>query len=234
MAYPIMMLVFGIGAVAFILTAVMPKITRIFVDTEQVLPAPTAFIMQLSDILIHWWAWILLVLLVFIFTVKQWVKTENGKKFICELQLKVPLLGEMWLKEDLARFSRTMALLIESGVSIITAMKLSIPTVLNMFVGAQLLKCQEGLLAGRSFGDQIKNMSLIPDIMGDLISVGEETGALVPSLTDVADNYEQEINDCVKVMTTLFEPIMIVFIGAIIGFLVIAMLLPIFQMDIFS
>lgn len=232
--YPLMMLIFGIGAVVFILTSVMPKITQIFIDSNQILPVPTKIIMTISDILVYWWAWVIIAVLMIIFMVKQWLKTKGGQLFLHDLQLKLPFFGMLWLKEDLARFSRTMALLIDSGVSIVAAMKLAIPTVRNVFVQFELTKCQEELVAGRSFGEQIKYMTLIPDMMGDLIAVGEESGSLAPSLRDVAENYEQEIDDAVKIMTTLFEPIMIVVIGAIIGFVVIAMLLPIFQMDILS
>ncbi len=125
-------------------------------------------------------------------------------------------------------------MLVEGGVSIITAIRLAIPTVANIFIRQELIVCQEQLLAGRSFGAQIKQMPLIPNVMGDLIAVGEEAGSLAPSLIDVAENYEQEVNDHIRMMTTLFEPLMIIVVGALIGFIVIAMLLPIFQMDIFA
>jgi type II secretory pathway component PulF len=234
LAYPIMMLICGIGAAVFILTSVMPKITRVFLDTRQALPGPTTAVIWLSNFLIQYWMWLALAILVVIFLTKQWIKTKPGEVFFYTLMLKTPWLGDVWIKEDLARFSRTMALLIESGVSIVTAMNLSIPTVFNIFVREQLSQCRDGMLAGRSFGEQIKQMSLIPDVMGDLIAVGEEAGSLAPSLTDVADNYEQEINDYIKIVTTLFEPLMIVIVGSLIGFIVIAMLMPIFQMDIFA
>jgi len=234
LVYPMMMLMCGIGATIFILTSVMPKITRIFLDTRQALPKSTVIIMWTSDFLIQYWAWLALVILVVVFLMKQWFKTKSGEEFFYTAMLKMPVWGDIWLKEDLARFSRTMAVLVESGIPIITAMNLSIQTVSNIFLQEQLRRCQEGMIAGRSLGDEIRQMSLIPDVMGDLIAVGEEAGSLAPSLADVADNYEREIHDAIKVMTTLFEPIMILVVGAVIGFIVIAMLLPIFQMDIFA
>ena len=234
LAYPVMMLICGIGAAAFILTSVMPKITKIFVDIHQDLPGPTVVVVTLSNFLVQYWAWVLVGILAFIFVAKQWIKTKSGQQALYSFRLRAPLMGEIWLKEDLARFARTMALLIESGVPVVRAMRLSIPMVSNIFIQEQLVKCQEELVAGRSFGQQIKRMSLIPDVMGDLISVGEEAGTLVPSLLDVAENYEQEDNDYIKIMTTLFEPLIIIVVGALIGFTVIAMLLPIFQMDIFA
>lgn len=234
LVYPLMMLIFGMGAVAFILTSVMPKITRVFLDTQQTLPFPTRVVMSISDILVHGWGWILAGLLITMALLRQWIKSEHGRRLLCRIQLGVPFLGELWKKEDLSRFSRTMALLIESGVPIVTAMKLSIPIVSNVFIREELSVCQAELVSGRSFAEQIKQMRLIPDIMGDMIAVGEEAGSLGLSLDDIADHYEQEIGDALKIMTTLFEPLMIVVIGAVIGFVVIAMLMPIFQMDMFA
>jgi len=113
-------------------------------------------------------------------------------------------------------------------------MRLAVPTVSNVFIQQQLFKCQEELVAGRSLGAQIKKMSLIPDLMGDVISVGEESGSLVQSFNDIADNYDQDVRELIQIMTTVFEPLMIIVVGAGIGFVVIAMLLPIFQMDILA
>jgi len=234
LVYPLMMLLFGMAAVAFILTSVMPKITRVFLDTQQILPLPTRIVMRISDILVHGWGWIFAGALIIGVLFRQWKATDHGRRMLCRVQLRIPFLSELWKKEDLSRFARTMALLIESGVPIITAMKLSIPIVSNVLIREELTACQEELVAGRSFAEQIKQMTLIPDIMGDMLAVGEEAGSLGLSLNDIADHYEQEIGDAVKVMTTLFEPVMIVLIGALIGFVVIAMLMPIFQMDMFA
>jgi type II secretory pathway component PulF len=135
---------------------------------------------------------------------------------------------------DIARFCRTLALLLKSGLPILRAIEVAVPTLDNNFVKRDLLLCVQGLTAGDSLGMCLKRSHIIPDMVSQLIAVGEESGSLIESLGDIAESYEQEINESTKFMTTLLEPIMILSIGVVVGFIVFAMLLPIFQMDLLA
>ncbi len=231
--YPAVMFVFGIATVVFILTSVMPKIIGLF-GTAQKLPAPTVFVMKLSHILVHYWPWITVGSILGVLIFQKWSKTANAQIWWSNLCLKIPMAGDFLLKVDLARFSRTFALLIQSGVSVVRAVKLSVPVVTNVFIRVQLIKCHEDLVAGRSFAQALKQMSLIPAMMTQMLSIGEESGALTESLTGLAESYEEDIDEGVRLMTTLIEPFMIVLVGGVIALIIIAMLLPIFQMDIMA
>ncbi len=234
LAYPIFMAVFGLGTVSFILISVMPKITTLFENFDQALPLSTQVVMALSDFLIHNWVWVVISVLVLVALIKQWDKTKEGRLYKSQVTLGLPLFGDFLLKVELARFCRTLQMLLKSGISIVRAIQLSTPVVENEVIAGELRKCQDDLLGGRSLGQSLKEMKVVPPMLGDLIAVGEESGSLSASLNDIADTYEQETNEFIKLMTTLLEPAMILAVGAMIGLIVIAMLLPIFQLDVFA
>ncbi len=233
-AYPIFMGIFGLGTVIFILTYVMPNITSIFVNFDQALPLPTQIVMAVSDFLIGNWLWMLAGSIVIAALIKQWDRTKEGRLYKSQVLLNIPFLGAFILKVELARFCRTLQLLLKSGIPIVRAMQLSTPVVGSQVIARELLKCQDDLLAGRSLGGSFKDLCIVPSMLGDLIVVGEESGSLSATLNDIADTYEQETNESIKLLTTLLEPAMILAVGSIIGVIVIAMLLPIFQLDIFA
>ncbi|MFA5261151.1 MAG: type II secretion system F family protein [Candidatus Omnitrophota bacterium] len=234
LAYPLLMLLFGIGSIIFTLTYVLPKITTLYDSFNQSLPAPTLVVMNASVFLLKYGVGLIVGILVIVFFFKQWIKTSAGKGWLSQASLAAPLWGEFALKVEIARFARALRLLIHSGVSVVRAFQFSIPVVDNTLIFAQLKKCQEELIAGHSFGETLRQSPVIPDMVGHLISVGEESGSLSDTLEDIADNYEQDTNETIKIMTTLLEPLLIVGVGAVLGFIVIAMLLPIFQLDVFA
>ncbi len=234
LAYPILMALLGAGTVIFILTFVMPKMMNLYENFKQTLPVSTTFLIGLSVFLLNHAASIIVGVVFFFFIFQKWGNTKQGKRFKSQIKLKVPYLGNFLLHIELARFCRTLELLLKSGVTIVRAMQLSIPIINNDLIREQLMKCQEDLIAGRSLSQSIKEKSLIPSMMGDLISVGEESGNLSETIHDIAESYEQETNEIIKIMTTLLEPLMILTIGLIVGFIVMAMLLPIFQLDVLA
>ena len=234
LAYPLLMLLFGVGSIVFTLTYVLPKITTLYDNFNQSLPVPTIVVMHASAFLLKYGLWLITGIFILVLLIKQRVQTVSGKRWVSQMILSAPFWGEFALKVEIARFTRALRLLIHSGVSIVRAFQLAIPVVDNTLVFAQLKKCQEDLVAGRSFGETLRQAPLIPDMVGHLISVGEESGSLSDTLLDIADNYEQDTNETVKIMTTLLEPLLIIVVGAVLGFVVIAMLLPIFQLDVFA
>jgi type II secretory pathway component PulF len=234
LTYPAFMLVMGVSTVIFILTFVMPRLSGLFSDLGKDLPWPTVVVLNISASMRTAGGWGLLAFLFLIFMILQWGKTQSGRIALSRVTLSIPFLRTFFLKMDLARFCRTLALLLKSGLPIIRSIEIAVPTLDNNFVKRDILQCVQGLTAGQSLGICLKQSALIPDMMSQLITVGEESGALTESLSDIADTYEQEIGESTKFMTTLLEPVMILSVGLIIGFIVFAMLLPIFQMDLLA
>ena len=233
-AYPILMVVFGVGTIIFVLTFVMPKISAMYVSLNQALPTATVIVMNISQFLIQQGLWLLLGLFVMIFGLKQWAKTAAGQVALNQMKIALPFLGPFWTRVEVARFTRAMRLLLQSGISIVRAIQLSIPVVNNELIRRQFRTCQDELIAGRSFGETLKRCPLVPELVGHLIAVGEESGSLIETLGDITESLEQETAEKIRVMTALLEPVMIIVVGAIVGFIVIAMLLPIFQLDVFA
>ncbi len=234
LAYPLFMLFFGVASIIFTLTYVLPKITILYDSFNQSLPLPTLLVMNISAFLLKYGTALVAGVLVLAFLTKHWFTTDAGKLWLSRASLAAPFWGGFTLKVEIARFARALRLLLHSGISVVRAFQFSIPVVNNILIWTQLKKCQEELIAGRSFGETLRQSPLIPEMVGHLISVGEESGSLIETLEDIADNYEQDTDEAVKIMTTMLEPILIVGVGAVLGFIVIAMLLPIFQLDVFA
>lgn len=234
LVYPLLMLLFGAGSIVFTLTYVLPKIATLYDSFNQSLPVPTVVVINMSAFLLKYGLAVMTGVLALVFLGRGWFKTAPGKRWLSQVSLAVPFWGEFTLKVEIARFARALRLLLHSGVSVVRAFQFSIPVVNNTLIFTQLKKCQEDLIAGRSFGEALRQSPLIPEMVGHLISVGEESGSLSGTLEDIADNYEQDTNEAIKIMTTMLEPILIVGVGAVLGFIVLAMLLPIFQLDVFA
>lgn len=234
MIYPAFMLIIGTCTVIFILTFVMPKMALIFKDAGQALPWPTRVVLSVS----HWvqtsglWAFCGLILAAG--ALGRFRSTLRGSIIAGQLVLNLPLVRDFVLKVDLARFTRTMALLLESGLPIVRAMELAVPTVHNPQLKRDLLLCIQDLTGGESMGKCLGRSALIAPMVVQLIAVGEETGSLQGALRDIAESYEAEVNESTRAMTTVLEPAMILLVGTVVGFIVFAMLLPIFSMDIMA
>jgi len=231
LVYPLFMGGVGVVTVYFILTFVLPRMAPLFDSLGTDLPLPTLIMLNISAFLTKGW-WILLIAIVGLsLSLYRWQQSQAGKRVISRMLIHLPLMGPIILKTELARFARSFVLLLKSGISIVNSLQIAIPILGNELIKNYLLKCKEDLISGGSLGESIQQFEEIPSMMGHLISVGEESGNLNEVLTELANTYEQEADEKIKLMTTLFEPIMILLIGIIIGFIVFAMLLPIFQMD---
>jgi len=234
LAYPVLMLVVGIGTIYFILSFVMPKMAGLFNSIGESLPLPTKILLSLSSFLSKGGLWILLVAGILGLLAYRMNRSKKGRKSSSRFVLHLPLFGEIILKTQLSQFCRTMELLLRGGVSIIRALQISIPILSNEIIKEHLMQCKTDLTEGGSFGASIRKYPEIPPMMGHLISVGEESGNLTEVLTELAEDYERETNEKIKILTTLLEPIMILTIGLVVGFIVFAMLLPIFQIDVLA
>ncbi|MFA5060675.1 MAG: type II secretion system F family protein [Candidatus Omnitrophota bacterium] len=234
LAYPVVMGVVGLATIVFILTFVMPRITNLFIEAGESLPLPTKILMQASDALRTGWFWILLVVVVAGILLDRWAKTNAGRLSLSVFKLQLPLFGNLILKSELARFAKTLELLLKSGVQIIKAIDIALPILSNEKIRQELSGLKKDLESGSTLGHGLKHSKIVPSIMVNFIVVGEEAGLLEEALRDVAASYEQETDEIIKTLTTLLEPAMILAVGLIVGFIVIAMMLPIFQMDVLA
>ena len=234
MAYPILMALVGVATVVFMLTFVMPRLMGIFSNLGQNLPLPTRILLAISQGLRHWWPWIILSIAGVILLIRQQLKTKMGRLSWSILKLHIPIFGKFALKSDLACFSRTLELLIKSGLPILRALQISVQVLNNEVIKDKLIKSYGDLEQGGSFGRSMKDSKLLPMFMVNLISVGEESGNLANALSEVADSYERDTDEMIRIMSSLLEPLMILAMGLIVGFIVVAMLLPIFEINMMA
>jgi len=234
LAYPILMTIVGSGTIFFMLTFVMPRLMRIFTRIDQELPAPTQFLISLSTALQQGWMWLIIGIIAFIIFMKQGSKTKVQKVFMSRLKLRLPIVGTLIYKSELALFNRTLELLVKSSIPILKAIKTAIPILNNTVIQDELLKSYKDLEEGNSFGKSLAQSKVFPKFMTSLIIVGEESGRLDEALGEIAGTYERDMDEAVKVMTSLLEPILILVMGLIVGFIVVAMLLPIFEINMMS
>ena len=232
--YPAVMLMVGISTVIFILTFVMPKVTVIFLNASQQLPWPTQVVMTLSHALKYTGLPLLFLMAIAAIVFNRWRRTATGRMVLVQVMIKVPLLKDFILKADLARFTRTLQLLLESGLPIIRAIETAVPTIRHPLLRSQLLIAAQQINGGESLGNALATVTLFEPLMVGQIAVAEESGNLSEALGDLAQMYENDVDVTTKSMTVLMEPVMIVVVGAIVGFMVFAMLMPIFSMDIMA
>jgi type II secretory pathway component PulF len=230
LAYPVLMAIVGIGTVVFMLTFVMPRLTGIFTSMGSTLPLPTRILISTSAYLRQPWVWLVTFSL---FLYIRWqLRVKALRLPLSAFQLRIPVLGNFILKAELTRFSRTLELLIKNGIPILRAIDISIPVLENEAIKNELRKNYKDLEQGGSFGKSLKNSSnIFPLFMSNLISVGEESGRLDGALAEVANSYERDTDEAIKILSSLLEPLMILVMGLIVGFIVVAMLLPVFQIN---
>ncbi|HQP10813.1 MAG TPA: type II secretion system F family protein, partial [Candidatus Omnitrophota bacterium] len=234
LAYPALMTIVGGGTIVFMLTFVMPRLMRIFARLEQELPAPTQFLLNVSDALRHGWFWLLIGLAAVVFLFRQGAKTKAQQVFLSRLKLRLPVFGAFYHKSELGRFCRTLELLIQSSIPILSALKVAVPILNNTLIRDELIKSAKDLEEGSSFGKSLGRSKMFPMFMTSLIVIGEESGRLDEALGEIASAYERDTDEMIKVMTSLLEPVLILVMGLIVGFLVMAMLLPIFEINMMA
>ena len=234
LAYPILMAIVGLGTIVFMLTFVMPRLMRIFINLGEKLPLPTRILISISQFLRQWWFWIILILAIIILLIRKQAKTKTGKLSFSLFKLHLPIFGRLILKAELSRFSRTLELLIRNGISILKAIDIAIPVLENEIIKGQLRQSYKELEQGGSLGKSLKNSKIFPLFMSNLISVGEESGKLDEALAEVAGNYEHDTDEAIRIMSSLIEPLMILGMGLIVGFIVVAMLLPVFEINVMA
>ena len=230
MTYPVAVVTIAIAVVVIIMVKVIPVFSAMYDGLGSKLPYPTLVCMALSKALINY-SWLFIIGTVLIVVgLKQYYKTPSGRLQIDALMLKIPIIGDLLRKVAVARFCRTLGTLISSGVPILEGMDITARTAGNMVVQNAILKSKDAVEQGRNISAPLAETKVFPPMVVQMVGVGEATGALDAMLSKVADFYEDEVDNAVANLTSLMEPIMIAMLGGIIGFIVIAMYLPIFNL----
>lgn len=231
LAYPVLMTLIGAVVLFLLLTFIVPSISAIFADMNQVLPAPTRFLLAISGIFKSYW-WALAAGVVGIIVALQAFKrTEKGMRVIDKAMLRTPLVGGLARKMAVARFSRTLGSLLENGVSVLSALEIVKNIVGNVVLSEAIEKAGKEVGKGQAMGKALSEFDVFPPLSIQMIQVGEQSGELEGMLYKIADVYEGEVESAVLSLTSLLEPLMILFMGVIVGFIVLSICLPIFEMN---
>lgn len=230
MTYPIISLCIALIVLAVMLIFVVPVFEEMFADFGSALPAPTQFVVDMSEFAQRNFIYILGGLFLLIYAIKRIYKTEKGQEKIDELLLKMPIIGTLLRRVAVAKFSRTLGTMLQSGVPIMESLKVVARTAGNKVVEKAVFRVNDSISEGRALAEPLAESGVFPGMVVQMINVGESTGALDTMLIKVADFYDEEVDQAVENLTASIEPLMMVFLGGMIGGLVIAMYLPIFSM----
>jgi len=230
MVYPgVIMAVAGI-AIAVLLVFVIPTFSEMFASAGMELPLPTRVVIALSDFLIGFWWAIIAVIITVVFAIRRYYATSGGRKNIDTMMLHAPVLGDLIRKSAVSRFTRTLGTLISSGVSILDGLEITAKTSGNRVVHDAVMESRQSIAGGETIAAPLERSRVFPPMVISMIAVGEQTGGLDEMLSKIADFYDEEVDVAVSALLSLMEPVMIVVLGVIVGGMVIAMYLPIFDM----
>jgi type IV pilus assembly protein PilC len=230
LVYPISVISIAVLVVGALLKFVVPIFANLFVGLGVALPASTAFVISLSKFIGDFWWVIIGSLVALFFGVKQMRKDPRGKLFFDQLMLKLPVFGQVLRKIAVARFTRTLGTLITSGVPILEGLAITARTSGNAVIEQSLMKVRKSIEEGRTIVDPLKESGVFPNMVTQMIGVGEATGAMDAMLQKIADFYEDEVDAATKDMLTLMEPMLIGFLGVAVGGIVISLYMPLFSM----
>lgn len=229
LTYPVMMILLGVIVVSILMTMVVPKITSMLEDTGQELPLPTQVLMDISRLFQnYWWVGCLIIAAVSA-TMERVYKTDKGRLTIDRAMLRIPLIGDLLLKASVGRFTRTLATLLSSGVAAVQSLEVTRKVVGNRVIADATEHVRTRILEGADIATPLKATGVFPPVVGYMVAVGEQSGELEQMLDRIADAYDEEIAVVTDRLTTLLEPIMIILLASVVGFIVYAIVLPILQ-----
>jgi type IV pilus assembly protein PilC len=230
MVYPAVIISVAIVAIAVLLIFVIPTFSSMFASVNMQLPLPTRVVIGASHILTRFWYLIGGTIVLLIFGFRSYYGTLGGRKTIDGLLLRAPVVGDLLRKSAVSRFTRTLGTLISSGVSILDGLEITAKTAGNRVIYDAIMQSRQSIAGGETIAGPLQTSGVFPPMVISMISVGEQTGGLDEMLTKIADFYDSEVDVAVSALLSLMEPIMIVVLGVIVGGMVVAMYLPIFDM----
>ncbi len=230
MIYPGVILAVALGAIVILLVFVIPVFQDMFASVAMELPLPTRIVIDLSDFLQSFWWALILVIGAAVFGLKQFYNTVPGRRRVDGVLLAFPVLGDVLRKSAVSRFTRTLGTLIGSGVSILDGLEITAKTAGNRVISDAIMESRTSIAGGETIAAPLQKSAVFPPMVISMIAVGEQTGGLDEMLSKIADFYDEEVDAAVSNLLSLMEPVMIVFLGVVVGGMVVAMYLPIFDM----
>ena len=228
--YPAMVICVGAGIVTFFMFFMMPRFMEIFNGFGVELPLPTRMLMGFSTFLINWW-WLLgLAIIVLVIFFMRFKTSEAGARKMDEWKMKAPVVGKVVKLNLFGQFARTLGTLLQNGVPVLTALKITEQVLPNRLIREAIAKTRDAVTDGKTLAQPMQQSKLFPQLMVDLVRIGEETGDVPGALNNLADTYENELQLGLRVMTQLIEPVLIIIMAILVGFLLISILLPLFQL----
>ncbi|MBU4484299.1 type II secretion system F family protein, partial [bacterium] len=229
--YPAIMSIVGMTLMVMLLVFVVPKITSIFSDVNAVLPLPTRLLIGTSNVLSNYWYIVMILVGGGIYALKRYISTPKGREHWDTYMLKIPILGKILIMMTVARFARTLSTLLESGVPMLNAMDIVKNIIANSIIKNAVEKTKDSVREGESVAEPLKRSGLFPPMVIHMIAVGEKTGELERMLERVAETYDTQVDNTVSTLTSLLEPVMILVMAGAVAFVVMAILLPILQLN---
>ncbi len=231
MIYPSVILFVAVSVVALLMIVVVPMLAGMFAEMGQALPLPTRIVIAVSNFLKGWGGLILLIVIIGAFIgLKQFRKTEKGLRLTDGIALKIPVAGSLIQRVAVAKFTRTLGTLMTSGVPILEGLLIVSRTAGNKVVEESILTTRQSVSEGKTLAEPLSKAQVFPAMVVQMISVGEATGALDNMLNKIADFYDDEVDSAVAALTSMLEPMLMIFLGTTVGFVIVAMYMPIFQM----
>ena len=230
LTYPVAVIVIASVIVSGLLLFVVPIFESMFAGFGSALPMPTQIVVNLSDFMKAYWWLIIIVIFGTISALKQYYKTSGGQLIMDAIFLKMPIFGELLSKTAVARFTRTLGTMMSSGVPILEALEIVAKTAGNKVIENAIMQARQKLSEGKTLSEPLGETGVFPGMVIQMITVGESTGAMDTMLDKIADFYEDEVDASVKTITSLIEPMLMAFLGVVVGGLVIALYLPIFAL----
>jgi len=230
-AYPLMMIVVAVAVVVFLMSVVVPSITAIFIEMNRPLPWPTRLLISVSSFMKTYLVVIVPVLCVVLLGIPAACRTKGGRLLADRWKLKLPLFGKLFLKSEIARLTRTLGILLISGIPILQALEIAKQVIQNSVIADAMDSVKDLVGKGEAIAYAIRKTGLFPPIVYHIIATGQISGNVEEGLINIADMYDGEVELTTKTLTSLLEPVVLLFMGAVVGFIVLAILLPIFDIN---
>jgi len=231
MTYPVVMMLAGGLMIGIIFVVVIPKITKIFISMKKELPLQTKICIWISNFLLNYWWAVIVGLIAFVVTTKNYIKTENGRSQFDKVVLKLPIVGEIVTMINVSRFCSTLATLLKSGVPILASMKIVSNLISNVHMKKAVDESRTSISEGSSLTGPLIKSQLFPSMVTHMIKLGEKSGELEPMLKIVSENYEDQVNTKLSGLTSILEPIMMIVMGVVVAFIVFSVVVPLIDLN---
>ncbi len=230
MIYPALVVCMGLGIVAFFMFFMLPRFTEIFNGFNIELPLPTRMLIATSQFMLNYWWLVGLVVIALVVLFKRFQASAEGQRKMDEWKMKLPVFGNIVKLNLFGQFSRTLGTLLQNGVPVLVALKITEQVLSNQLIKQAISKTRDAVTDGKTLAQPLAQSRLFPQLMVDLVRIGEETGDVPGALNNIADTYEGELQNALRVMTTLIEPVLIIVMAVIVVFLLLSIFLPLFKL----